>query len=130
QLRVAYCAYRGDWCRRRRAAAGQAVPGSDRTRGAEDPRRLHRGLQPQHGDSVDRRRARLHRWGDPAARDPAAAAQIPAVAAGQAEFVQGATQARPDAALTRIMLADFGIARWIGEPGVLTGAPPFQHSNP
>ena len=60
-------------------------PDPDRARGAEDPRRVHRGLQPQHGDPVDRRRARLHRRGDPAARDPAAAAQVHAAVARQAD---------------------------------------------
>ena len=49
-------------------------PDPHHARGAGDQAGLHRGLQPQHGDSVDRRRARLHRRGHPAARDSAAAA--------------------------------------------------------
>ncbi len=40
------------------------------------------------GHSVDRRRARLHRRRDPAARDPAAAAQVSATAAGQADHAK------------------------------------------
>ena len=75
-------------------------PDPDRTRGAEDPRRLHRGLQPQHGDPVDRGRARLHRRGDRAARDAAAAAQVHAVAARQADRPRAA-QAWPDPDLSR-----------------------------
>ena len=85
ELRLADRADRGDRRRGRRAAAGEAVPGPDRAGGAEDPRRLHRGLQPQHGHAVDRRRARVHRRGHRAARDPAAAAQVAASVAGQAD---------------------------------------------
>ena len=52
-----------------------------------DQERLHRGLQPQHGDPVDRRRTRLHRRGHRPAPDPAAAPQVDAPAAGQATVV-------------------------------------------
>ena len=60
--------------------------------------RLHRRLQPEHGHPVDRRRARVHRRGDPAARDPATPAQVSASVAGQADQACSA-QARPAADL-------------------------------
>ncbi len=82
ELCLADGAYRGHRRGGRGAAAGQAVPGSDCPRGAEDPRGLHQGLQRQHGHAVDRSRARLHRRRDRAARDPVAPSQVPEAVAG------------------------------------------------
>ncbi len=93
QLRLAHRAHRGDRRRGCRAAADEAVPRPDHARGAGDQERLHRGLQPQHGDPVDRRRARVHRRGHRPARNPAAAAQVATSVAGQAAVVAGGPQA-------------------------------------
>ena len=51
------------------------------------------------GHTMDRRRARLHRRGDPAARNPFVAAQVDAIATRQAEVGPRAAKARSDADL-------------------------------
>ena len=53
ELRLAHRAHRGDRGRRCGAAADEAVPRPDHAGGAADQERLHRRLQPQHGDPVD-----------------------------------------------------------------------------
>ncbi len=91
QLRLADRAHRGDRRRGGRAAADEAVSGPDHSRGAADQEGLHRGLQPQHGDPVDRRRTRVHRCGHRPAPDQAAAAQVDEAAAGEATVVPHGT---------------------------------------
>src|SRR6202012_5253226 len=78
-----------------------AVPRPDDARGAADQERLYRGLQPEHGDPVDRRRTWLHRRGHPAARDQAATAEVVEPLARQADQLAYEPQARPDADLDR-----------------------------
>ena len=99
QLRLAHRAHRGDRRRGCRAVADEALPRPDHARGAGDQEGLHRGLQPQHGDPVDRRRARVHRRSHRPAPNPAVAAQVATSVAGQAIVVPRRPQARVDPGL-------------------------------